>query len=259
MNTTCINKNLIAERFTRAIPTYSREASVQQHIAVKMTALLRRHNPFLSPRIIEFGCGTGIYSRLLATHIRPQTLWLNDLCSEMESCCADLLNEQIHFLPGDAEQICWPEKADIFTSCSALQWFESPERFFQQCSENLTAKGLLAFTTFGEENLWQIRRLTHQGLAYQPLKQLIEWLSEEYTILEAKEEQITLPFHSGVEVLQHLKQTGVTGLPTSDAPIWTPQRLRTFCADYQALYPKQSGHLGLTYHPIYLIAQKKSS
>lgn len=258
MNGTCINKTLIVERFTKAIPTYAQEASVQQQIALKMVALLRRHNPFSSPRIIEFGCGTGVYSNLLATHLRPQTLWLNDLCPEMEKCCADLLSEQVHFLPGDAENRCWPEKVNIFTSCSALQWFESPKRFFRQCSDHLTPEGVLAFTTFGEKNMWQMRQLTQQGLVYQPLEQLVDWLSEEYTILEAKEEQISLPFQSGREVLQHLKQTGVTGLQTSDTPIWTPQRLRTFCTDYRALYPKPAEYVELTYHPIYLVAQKKS-
>ena len=58
-----MDKRLIAERFARARATYSREARVQQQVAEKMTALLRRTLPDARfDRIAEFGCGTGIRS-----------------------------------------------------------------------------------------------------------------------------------------------------------------------------------------------------
>ena len=68
-----MDKQLIAERFARARATYSREARVQQQVAEKMTALLRRTLPDARfDRIVEFGCGTGLYSQLIMTRGTPR-------------------------------------------------------------------------------------------------------------------------------------------------------------------------------------------
>ena len=99
-----MNKTIIAERFSKAISTYPREANVQRQIADKMIHLLQKHIPSPCPKVIEFGCGTGIYSRMLLRTLRPEELLLNDLCPEMRYCCEDLLREkQVSFLSGDAE------------------------------------------------------------------------------------------------------------------------------------------------------------
>lgn len=118
-----MNKTIIAERFSKAISTYPREANVQRQIANKMIRLLQKHIPSPCPKVIEFGCGTGIYSRMLLHTLRPEELLLNDLCPEMRYCCEDLLREkQVSFLSGDAETISFPDKSTLITSCSALQW-----------------------------------------------------------------------------------------------------------------------------------------
>ena len=104
-----MNKTIIAERFSKAISTYPREANVQRQIADKMIRLLQKHIPSPCPKVIEFGCGTGIYSRMLLRTLRPEELLLNDLCPEMRYCCEDLLREkQVSFLSGDAETIPFP-------------------------------------------------------------------------------------------------------------------------------------------------------
>lgn len=88
-----MNKTIIAERFSKAISTYPREANVQRQIANKMIRLLQKHIPSPCPKVIEFGCGTGIYSRMLLRTLHPEELLLNDLCPEMRYCCEDLLRE----------------------------------------------------------------------------------------------------------------------------------------------------------------------
>lgn len=146
-----MNKTIIAERFSKAISTYPCEANVQRQIANKMIRLLQKHIPSPCPKVIEFGCGTGIYSRMLLRTLRPEELLLNDLCPEMRYCCEDLLREkQVSFLSGDAETISFPDKSTLITSCSALQWFDSPEEFFKRCNTLLHSQGYFAFSTFGK-------------------------------------------------------------------------------------------------------------
>ena len=107
-----MDKQLIAERFSKAIATYPQEANVQRQIADKMIHLLTEHISFPCSKVIEFGCGTGIYSRMLLQALRPKELLLNDLCPEMKYCCEDILRkEQVSFLPGDAETVPFPAES----------------------------------------------------------------------------------------------------------------------------------------------------
>lgn len=250
-----MNKSLIAERFSKAIATYPDEASVQRQIADKMIRLLLRYVPSPCPRVIEVGCGTGIYSRMLLRTLRPEQLLLNDLCPEMKHCCEDLLKEkQVSFLSGDAETASFPRESTLITSCSALQWFESPEHFFRKCNGLLHHEGYFAFSTFGKENLKEIRALTGNGLPYRSLEEIKNALSSDFKILHAEEEMIPLAFDNPMKVLYHLKQTGVNGLPVQS--IRTRRDLYDFCERYTHEFA-QNATVSLTYHPIYIIAKKK--
>ena len=250
-----MNKQLIAERFTKAIATYPQEANVQRQIADKMIHLLTEHLPSPCPKVIEFGCGTGVYSRMLLRTLRPEELLLNDLCPEMRYCCEDLLKEkQVSFLSGDAETIPFPDKSTLITSCSALQWFESPENFFKRCNTLLHSQGYFAFSTFGKKNMREIHTLTGHGLEYLSLDNLKVLLFPRFEILYAEEEIVSLSFGTPLEVLQHLRQTGVTG---TEKKVWTRGRLQSFCEEYIRMYGKDDRSVSLTYHPIYVIARKR--
>ncbi|MDD3037833.1 malonyl-ACP O-methyltransferase BioC [Bacteroides sp.] len=263
-----MDKSLIAERFSKAITTYSQEANVQRLIADKMIHLLQEHLSTPCPNVIEFGCGTGIYSRMLLQNLRPKSLLLNDLCEDMKYCCEDLLKEQqVAFLPGDAETIFFPNSSSLITSCSTLQWFESPEKFFQRCNTLLNEQGYFAFSTFGKDNMKEVRELTGNGLPYRSRKELEGALSPHFDILHSEEEIIPLRFENPMKVLYHLKQTGVTGLSIPvplhteqdhkiKEHLWTRGDLHHFCECYTRQF-SQGSTVSLTYHPIYIIAKKK--
>lgn len=256
-----MNKQRIAERFSKASATYPREANVQRQIADKMIHLLAQHIPSPCSKVIEFGCGTGIYSRMLLHTLHPEELLLNDLCPQMEYCCEDLLREkQVSFLPGDAESVFFPNESTLITSCSALQWFESPENFFKRCNALLNNQGYFAFSTFGKENMKEIRELTGKGLFYRSREELETSLSLHFDILHSEEELIPLSFEDPMKVLYHLKQTGVNGLSSStsaESP-WTRRDLHRFCERYTQ-QSNQDTSVSLTYHPIYIIAKKKKA
>lgn len=316
---------MIAERFAKARGTYTREARVQQQVAEKMMGMLGAAvtgtlpNGGASPvtaalptegaspvtatampsfrHIVEFGCGTGSYSRLLLHTLQPETLLLNDLCPEMEECIHELLTPEssdsgpghslssdsgfdpnlglehssgfgsslaptpplVRFCPGDAEALDFPEATDLITSCSTLQWFNDPAAFFLRCHHALAPDGLFAFSTFGPRNMHEIRQLTGNGLDYLLLEELLALLSPHFDILLAEEEIVPLPFSTPHEVLKHLKQTGVTG---TEKKIWTRGRLQTFSEAYvrqfgNAGHNSTEGSVTLTYHPIYVIAKRK--
>lgn len=250
-----MDKQLIASRFAKARNTYTREARVQQQVAEKMMQLIKE--PYTRfRRVVEFGCGTGSYSRILLHTLQPETLLLNDLCWEMEECVKELCDgTTVQFVPGDAEAIDFPGETDLITSCSTLQWFNDPGAFFTRCHQALVADGLLAFSTFGATNMHEIRQLTGHGLDYPSIEELQALLSPGFDILHAEEEVISLPFPTPQAVLKHLKQTGVTG---TEKRMWTRGRLQSFCEEYTTRFSDAAGNVSLTYHPIYIIARKKT-
>ena len=231
-----MDKQLIAARFAKARNTYTREARVQQQVAEKMMQLIKE--PYTRfRRVVEFGCGTGSYSRILLHTLQPEALLLNDLCREMEECVKELCDgTTVQFVPGDAEAIDFPGETDLITSC-------------------LVADGLLAFSTFGATNMHEIRQLTGHGLDYLSVEELQALLSPGFDILHAEEEVISLPFPTPQAVLKHLKQTGVTG---TEKRMWTRSRLQSFCKEYTTRFSDAAGNVSLTYHPIYIIARKKT-
>ncbi len=249
-----MNKDLIAERFSKAIGTYARKANIQQQIAEKMNSLLQQHLPEAPfKKVVEFGCGTGYYSRLLYSTLQPEQFFLNDLCNGMQACCHDLLDQGAVFLAGDAETLDFPQDTELLTSCSTLQWFENPESFFRRCHNCLSPNGYLAFTTFGQENMKEIRSVTGQGLPYRSLSELEAALAPHYDLVHAEEEKLYRRFSSPLQVLYHLKETGVTGIGKQH---WTRRELTRFCEEYTRLFGSNQS-IPLTYHPIYIIAKKK--
>ena len=81
-----MDKGLIRRRFARAASTYSERADAQRRIAEQMTRLIVRYVPRSAYRnVLEVGCGTGVFTRMLLHRTHPSRLWLNDICPEMEN------------------------------------------------------------------------------------------------------------------------------------------------------------------------------
>ncbi|MCD8293380.1 MAG: malonyl-ACP O-methyltransferase BioC, partial [Prevotellaceae bacterium] len=245
-----MDKQLIAARFARARHTYPQEARIQGRVAETMLRLLQHEvgGQARFRHITEFGCGTGGYSKLLLQAFHPETMLLNDLCPEMEAwvACLGGTRAKVRFMAGDAETMTFPGHTELLTSCSTLQWFHRPECFISRCRRFLCDEGIFAFSTFGPGNLQEIKCLTGEGLDYLSLDELTSALSEGFDLLFAREETLTLRFDSPLQVLQHLRLTGVTGMGKR---VWTRGRMEAFTSDYIRLYGDEAGRVTLRYHP----------
>lgn len=250
-----MDKQLIAGRFGKAVASYDKEAVVQRRIADKMVELLERHLDTRCGRVTEVGCGTGLFSRSFLRRFTPDEWLLNDICPEMERAFDGMLTDRVRFLAGDAECMDLPCIQDLIVSCSALQWFVSPARFFRRCHARLSEDGYLAFSTFGGRNMEEIASVTGQSLAYLSKEELEKMLLPGYRLVWSEEELITLEFGTPLDVLRHLKLTGVTGICSRS---WTKGDLTAFCELYNGKFGR-AGSVPLTYHPIYIIVKKEKS
>lgn len=126
-----MDKALIRQRFAKATDSYDRQAGMQKHVARHMAEAIKSHIPDSDGwNVLEIGCGTGLFTREYLRGLRPGRLLLNDICPEVEPYLSGLPTASpIHFQACDAETLRFPAGQHLIVSCSAVQWFERPERF----------------------------------------------------------------------------------------------------------------------------------
>ena len=238
----------IKQNFQRSLTTYNRDAFVQRQIAETLASYITRHAS--SPnRLLEIGCGTGFLTRSLQKWSHLSHYFLNDLNENVRP----LFGDPYHFVFGNAEDCVLPDRLDAIVSASTFQWFQRLPCFFNRAFALLNSDGLLAFSTFGTNHFHEIRHLTGNGLAYFTKEELASSLSENgFRLLFSDEETTTIYFEKPLDVLRHLRTTGVNGGFQS---CWSIKQYHTFASQYKERFSTEQG-IPLTFHPIYMIAKK---
>lgn len=252
-----IDKELIKQRFAKSIATYDDCAKAQKQIAEHLANKLKEHTNGIFQNVLELGAGTGFLTQQILQKTKIKKLTCNDMVEEykelLEAMCKKT-NTIFEFVPCDLERVeNFKDTYDLMISSSALQWIVELESLFAKLSLKLNKQGVFAFSTFGKKNLIEFREILSQGLYYPDLDYLQSILKKDFTINHFAEEEIIMQFASPIEVLRHLKNTGVNSLIRGKL---TKQKLNEFNQEYLRKYASSQG-VRLTYHPIYIIAKKK--
>lgn len=252
----------IAQRFAKAGQSYHQHATVQKQIAVQLFQLMQHNLPAqVAGSCLEIGCGSGHLSQLvLNDHLQfqPNPYYCNDLYEAVQQHFN--ADRRLNWLIGDIEQLQLPDSLALIVSSSALQWMKDIDALLVNLHEAMLPQAYLCFSSFSLDNLKQIKTLTGQGLDYLSPAQWQQKLQQHgFEIVLLQDHIETLYFSHPLDVLKHLKATGVTA--TAQQYRWTKQSLQQFYQDYhqmsvmdeqaQAQYP-------LSYHPLYCIARRIS-
>lgn len=250
-----MNKDRVAQRFSKAAYSYPQQAVAQQMIVERLDQILAHYTLPDHPSILEIGCGNGLLTQKLIDRYRPQSFVANDIAPIMKERIAHLMQPSYEFIAADAERYDFgADRFDLISSSSTVQWFEHIPSFLARARVSLKANGYIAITCFGVDNLHQIRTLTGYGLHYPSSIDSI--IDPELEILHHSQEQIELYFDHPMSVLGHLKQTGVTANNSNHR--WTKHTLSEFNRSYIELFTTHKG-VSLTYHPHYLILKSKTT
>lgn len=254
----CTDKQLVKKCFNKNFETYHQKAVVQQEIALKLTKMLSDLGVKSINNALEVGCGTGFLTQYMVADIGVSHYYLNDLADVAYSKNVALLNtnqeQEFIYVSGDAEKINFPTNLDVVVSTSTIQWFNELQCFFEKVKTALNSEGLFAFSTFGPHNFKEIKEVSNIGLTYKSLCELEQLLSPSFEILEAKEWLVKKEFTNPIEVLRHMKLTGVTGIKKS---FFGKEKLQAFIKKYQECFSNKDHSVNLTYNPIIIIAKKK--
>ncbi len=242
-----VNPKSVKSHFEKAMEKYDENAVVQRFLAeilAEETSLIRKYYG----KILEAGCGTGLLTREIKKKLSFESFTANDL-SDKSKKYLDRILSNYSFICGNAARINTSQKFDLIISNAMFQWFSNLEDVLNRYRNILNNNGILAFTTFSPENFPELTKITGISLNYKTADELREILEKNYKILKLETFSKALEFRTPLELLYHLKNTGVNSLGDKK---WEFADVKVFCDSYTKTFEKVT----LTYTPILIIAQK---
>ena len=239
-----IDKKLIKNRFKKSLKTYNNNADIQNDMAEKLINMLGK-NKFNS--VFEIGCGSGVLTKQIKEKISYIHYTGNDIVDESKQYIDKIIPDS-KFIVGDIEELQLDSKFDLIISNACLQWCSNFEATVSKLIKMLNTNGILAFSTFGNQNIIEIKNILDIGLHYYSCENLKQ-IFNSYNIISFKEEVSKLYFETPHNVLQHLKYTGVN---TFSMTSFNKTKLKAFENTYKKHYLKDN-KVSLTYHPIYVV------
>lgn len=251
-----IDKTEVEYRFKKSVESYDENAHAQKMIIQRLMVLLNAYSPLACGQILEAGCGTGLLTRQLKEKYTGCELFVNDLVDAMCSKTAGRCHlSPKHCIVGDIEQVAIEGRFELIVSASTFQWLVHPAQTFTRLADHLYQGGQLVFSTFGKDNCKELRILTGNGLVYYSIEEMKDLLSPCFEVIHAEENHYVLEFDNPLEVLRHIKKTGVNAVNVQQN--WTRGKLEDFVYEYAKRF-QVKGHYPLTYHPQYFICKKKA-
>ncbi len=155
----------IAQSFGAAARTYDDHADLQRPVAARLARLLP---PLAAPRVLELGCGTGLFSRHLLARYAGGTFHFTDLAPSMvEQCRMNLAGagKRVSFEVMDAARPTADGPFAVIAMSMTLHWLGDPEAALATLRKRLAPNGVLVFATIGGESFREWRdALVAQGL-----------------------------------------------------------------------------------------------
>jgi len=242
------NNKYIKKQFEKSMDDYDKNASVQDLMASKMIIeLLKFADNFEC--VFELGAGTGLLTKRIAKSLRFKNFYANDLVEKSKIYVQKYI-PGAQFICGNALKVKLSKKADLIISNAMFQWFDNLENAVEIIKQRLEKNGILCFSTFSPDNFKEITEITGLSLKYKTKNEIENLLVNlGFEILYCEEFYEELTFNSPLEVLAHMKSTGVNSLSEK---IWTVKNVKNFCEKYLKKYSKPK----LTYSPIIVICRR---
>lgn len=241
-----IDKTLVKRRFSKSLSTYEDNAIVQKLMAEKLIKLLNKKH---FDNILEIGCATGVLTKEIKKNIQYKNLTVNDIVSKAKNYI-DKLSSDITFISGDIETLEITEQYDLIISNASLQWCNDIEKTIDKLVNSLNNNGILAFSIFGDENFKEIKNIFEIENKNYDFEKMKEFFAKYNAQLYLDKEE--LKFHSLIDILKHIKNTGVNAITETRL---TKTQLTKLEENYKNKFSTDNS-LTLTYEPVYVIVQK---
>ena len=152
-------KRWVGASFSAAAARYDGVAALQRQVGESLLARLLHLGP-RPARMLDLGAGTGHFAALLVSAFPAADCFAVDIAEGMLRFLRAYRPAAggVGLVVGDAEALpLADESVDLIFSNMALQWCERLDLAIAECRRVLRPGGRLAFSTFGEETLGELR------------------------------------------------------------------------------------------------------
>jgi malonyl-CoA O-methyltransferase len=266
-------KEQIKKQFNHAKNTYDQHAIVQQEMAKQLSNLLPKDDQIKN--ILEIGCGTGLFTKLLLKQYPTASLLAVDLADEMIEKAKQQLTSlsQVQLRVADIEELDLSTLPpfDLIVSNAVIQWLQSKQTTLQRLIASLKPKGWFLASTFGPKTFHELQtafQQVEQQLQLPPTHHLLPLCSEmewRQLLRHAGLQRITskqsfhrLYYANCLTFLKGIKKVGAN-YQNELLPFHQRRKLlKRVIHQYDQQYLTPKG-VYTTYEVLYLIGQKESS
>jgi len=248
------DKTIIKDNFTRNAYHYDNYACVQNKCAARLIGLIKDKG---FDNILDIGCGTGNYTRLLNERYSRARIKAVDLSSEMIAVARDKIDsERVRFLVADAETMDFGETFNLITSNATFQWFRDLHGSLVEYRRWLYEEGIILFSIFGPDTFCELNKclMEYSGGEFsitsnafikldnveKMLRKLFSKVHVEYKVYEQK-------YPSLLDLLKTIKYTGTRGNGLGMKGFWTPRRL----ASIEDIYTRNFKDIVISYEVLF--------
>lgn len=247
-------KNVVARNFSKSVSSYDSHASVQKGCAEKLAGLLPDSGP---RRILEIGCGTGNFTRLL----REKYGCAEMIAADISACMSIAAREKVRdgntsFVTVDAEEAEFGGKFDLIASNASFQWFRDTVAAVSRLAGELNSGGTLCFSSYGPETFRELREVFTLCLGdearlssdnFVGCDKIAAGMKKTYAEVYSEEERMRVYFPSLMDLLKNIKLSGARGTGLGDGIFLGKKTIE----DAEKLYIEKHGSIVATHHIVF--------
>lgn len=258
------SKGSIKRSFSRASTTYDLYSRIQEDVNLQLLNLVPEGH---FHEVLEIGCGTGSFTKALATKRKVERIVGVDLSYDMLLVARDgMQNHHTSFYPVccDGERLALNpgSRFDLVVSASCMHWFQDLGRSLSYLIDShLAPDGCIICALFGKNTLNELEKVINllTGHAIQMAPSTFPTKDEVASILKGRRfsqvflesVMISREYGSLMELLMSLKKTGTAPSAGSSRVFYTPRTIKKA----ERLYKKLYGSIRATFQVIFFLAR----
>lgn len=213
-----VNKSIVKRNFSKYAHLYDRYTDIQRKCAEGLISLIPKMR---YGKILEIGCGTGTFTKMLHEVFPGATISSVDTSADMINMARDKVGDKnVNFILGDAEDMDFSDKYDLITSNASFQWFEDIASALVAYTGMLNERGLICFSVYGPQTFCELNEVLSTVLSegnwlsagtFADKQRIERALDGNYSGVQLKEEIYKEEFQSLLDFLRSVQMSGTRG------------------------------------------------
>lgn len=245
-----MNKEIVKSNFSKYARYYDKYCNIQNLCALTLIEKIESNG---IERILDIGCGTGNYTRLLREKFPASRIKAIDISPRMIEVARNKLKDDgIEFVIADGEKMDSEERFGLISSNASFQWFDDLGNALRMYKTLLDGGGIILFSCFGPLTFHELDKSLKELLGrdaavsssnFFEKKRIGEILTRLFNDIEIEEMIYKENYKSLSEFLKKIKYTGARGNGEEKKKLWTIGAMN----ELELIYRKRWKDISATY------------